>query len=133
MEAIHIRREPCDILMNGKGEWGMNIIPQLAPTQDGEVVDFSEQRERNDRQRASFERPQDENPEGDEFDQQYTQRRKRQKVRESEGQGQGTIAAGQGKSREAPTARSNRSNNMFAYDRMEAKHMTKTSLKRKAT
>ena len=84
MEAIHIRREPCDILMNGKGEWGLNIIPQLAPTQDGEMVDFSEQRERNNRQRANFEQTQ-ENPEGDEFDQQYTRKRKRQKVRESEG------------------------------------------------
>ena len=132
MEAIHIRREPCDILMNGKGEWGLNIIPQQAPTPDGDIVDFTEQRERNSRLRANFGKTQ-ETPEGDEFDQQYTHRRKRQRLKENEGEGQGSIAAGQDKPRDAPTARSTNSNTKFAYDRMEAKHTAKTSLKRKAT
>ena len=131
MEAIHIRREPCDILMNGKGEWGLNIIPQLTPTQDGEIVDFTEQRERNSRLRADFRETQ-ETPEGDDFAQQYTQRRKRQRLIENAGEGQGSNAAGQDRSRGTPTARSN-SNTKCAYDKKEAKHMAMKSLKRKAT
>ena len=31
MEAIHIWNEPCDLLLNGKGEWGLNIIPSSPP------------------------------------------------------------------------------------------------------
>ena len=131
MEAIHIRREPCDILMNGKGEWGLNIIPQLTPTQDGEIVDFTEQRERSNRLRTD---PKDTQvtPECDDFSQQYTQRKKRQRMTEGAGEGQGSNAAGQDRSRDTPTARSS-SNTKSAYDNKEAKHMALKSLKRKAT
>ena len=37
-EAIHINNSDLDILMNSKGEWGINIIPQLKPTEDGDLV-----------------------------------------------------------------------------------------------
>ena len=129
MEAIHIRCEPCDILMNGRGKWCINIIPQLASTQDGQMVDFSEQR--NGKHKASNSSTPDEQPKSDEeFDQQYTQRSKRQRLREQEGQGQGKGAGGQGQSREVSAARSNPEK---ANDRKEVHHMSKTSLKRKAS
>ena len=38
MEAILINKTPCDQILNGRGEWGMNVIPRLAATEDGELV-----------------------------------------------------------------------------------------------
>ena len=35
-EALQIQREKCDLLLNSKGEWGINLIPQL--TNDPEYM-----------------------------------------------------------------------------------------------
>ena len=36
-EALAIERIECDLIMNGKAEWGLNLIPRLqnAPTPEG--------------------------------------------------------------------------------------------------
>ena len=38
-EAIYIQSTHLDILLNSKGEWGLNIIPQLKVTEGGDLVD----------------------------------------------------------------------------------------------
>ena len=38
-EAIHIQTSKLDILLNSKGEWGLNMIPQLKITEGGDLVD----------------------------------------------------------------------------------------------
>ena len=93
-EAIHIRNEECDVLMNGRGEWGLNIIPQLTPTIEGKIVEYREPA--NHPKRKEFP---DRAAEGQtEFETQYAQRRKRQRLtKQLESQGRHIPEPGQSK------------------------------------
>ena len=74
MEAIHIQNTDCDLLLNSRGEWGINIIPQLKPTEDGQLAD---QNLRGEPKRKTPPNPAEGKPQlHSEFDAQYTQRRK---------------------------------------------------------
>ena len=33
-ESLYIENEKCDILLNGKGEWGLNVLPRLKTEDD---------------------------------------------------------------------------------------------------
>ena len=37
-EALDIENENNDITMNSRGEWGINIVPKLKPTENGDLT-----------------------------------------------------------------------------------------------
>ena len=39
-ESLYIEHEECDELLNGKGEWGLNILPRLKPTPENDPLNF---------------------------------------------------------------------------------------------
>ena len=39
-ESLYIENEECDDLLNGKGEWGLNILPRLKPTPEDDPLNI---------------------------------------------------------------------------------------------
>ena len=92
MEAIHTQNTECDLLLNGRGEWGINIIPQLKPTEDGQLA---EQHQRGEPKRKPPPNPAEGKPQLlSEFDSQYTQRTKVRRIKKA-GQGLQVTEPGQ--------------------------------------
>ena len=78
MEAIFINSEPCDLILNGRGEWGINIIPRLAPTENGELV--NPQIEPGPKRKTSPNTTDGKPQLLSEFDSQFSMRKKRAKI-----------------------------------------------------
>ena len=71
--------------MNSKGEWGINIIPQLKPTEDGDLV---ADRKPKHVSQAQILTPNIQEP-MDEFETQHAQRKRRRKMQRNEETEQG--------------------------------------------
>ena len=73
MEALLIEREQCDNIMNGKGEWGINLVPRLKVDDESEyrrvkMTDKTNKRDRDNTNETDTDR--------DQFNNQLSQRKR---------------------------------------------------------
>ena len=76
MEALLIEREKCDTILNGKGEWGINLVPRLTVEDESEFKRVKVLNRTDKRDRAKT----DETETETDFNSQLSQRRKRKKL-----------------------------------------------------
>ena len=96
-EAIHIQTSKLDILLNSKGEWGLNMIPQLKITEGGDLVD-DQLTDRKDQKLTETSQVNTASKEPkDNFFNQYSQRKRRLKEQKASESGNPINGPGQDK------------------------------------
>ena len=82
-ESLYIEHEECDELLNGKGEWGLNILPRLKPTPENDPLNLDLQNDEPKSKRKCIEinTPEEASTNAckDLFSSQFTQRKKARK------------------------------------------------------
>ena len=77
----------CDIEINQKGEFGINLLPKMMPTMNGEVhtPEMKIESQNRTKKRPNSTETDAKNPQKSSFDEQYGQRRKRAKINALDG------------------------------------------------
>ena len=72
----------CDIEINQKGEFGINLLPKMMPTMNGEVhtPEMTTESQNRTKKRPNSAETDAKNPQKSNFEEQYSQRRKRAKL-----------------------------------------------------
>ena len=65
--------------MNSKGEWGVNIVPQLKPTEDGELTSDQSQSQKKLKPLVLVPKHENVSDTQTEFNEQFSQRKKRRR------------------------------------------------------